>query len=440
MFPPPVQRAPKIWITAGGSPATFEMAGAARRQHPHQPARDEPGRPRRQRRRLPRRVPRRRPPRRRPRHGDAAHVRRARRRRGASASCASRSSTTCKTSTDLINKVQWETTSFAKPGEAPRRRRRRCPISTTSTPTRSPSSWTTPSSATSARPACSARPRAASPRSTACATLGVDEIACLIDFGVDEDAVLGALEDLDELRRAANAGVGVGRAAATADLDAAIAADEELDAGFVAQVGRHAVTHVQCTPSMAAVIAADRSGLGALASLEQLLLGGEALPPPLVDEIRPALRRPPAEHVRADRDDDLVDGVADRGRRRADHDRPPDRQHPGVHRRPRPAAEPDRGGRRAADRRRRRGPRLPRPPRADRRALRRPAGRRRGPGVPHRRPRDAAARRRAAVQRPPRPPGEGARLPHRARRDRGRDRALPERARERRRRPHRHAG
>ena len=27
MFPPPVQRAPKIWITAGGSPSTFEMAG-----------------------------------------------------------------------------------------------------------------------------------------------------------------------------------------------------------------------------------------------------------------------------------------------------------------------------------------------------------------------------------------------------------------------------
>ena len=27
MFPPPVQRAPKIWITAGGSPDTFEMAG-----------------------------------------------------------------------------------------------------------------------------------------------------------------------------------------------------------------------------------------------------------------------------------------------------------------------------------------------------------------------------------------------------------------------------
>ena len=40
---------------------------------------------------------------------------------------------------------------------------------------------------------------------------------------------------------------------------------------------------------MAAVIAADPLGLGALASLEQLLLGGEALPPSLVDQIRPVL-------------------------------------------------------------------------------------------------------------------------------------------------------
>ena len=120
-------------------------------------------------------------------------------------------------------------------------------------------------------------------------SLGVDEIACLIDFGVDQDTVLAALEDLDELRRAANAGVGVVELP-DGDLESAIAADEEVDAGFVAQVVRHAVTHVQCTPSMAAVIAADRAGLGALASLEQLLLGGEALPPPLVDEVRPAMR------------------------------------------------------------------------------------------------------------------------------------------------------
>ena len=39
MFPPPVQREPPIWITAGGSPATFEMAGRDGRQHAHQPAR-----------------------------------------------------------------------------------------------------------------------------------------------------------------------------------------------------------------------------------------------------------------------------------------------------------------------------------------------------------------------------------------------------------------
>ena len=56
MFPPPVQREPPIWITAGGSPDTFAMAGQHGRQHPDQPARCmKPGRPRRQHRRLPRR-------------------------------------------------------------------------------------------------------------------------------------------------------------------------------------------------------------------------------------------------------------------------------------------------------------------------------------------------------------------------------------------------
>jgi len=31
--------------------------------------------------------------------------------------------------------------------------------------------------------------------------MGVDEIACLIDFGVDSESVLGSLPYLDELRR-----------------------------------------------------------------------------------------------------------------------------------------------------------------------------------------------------------------------------------------------
>ena len=43
-----------------------------------------------------------------------------------------------RTSTDLINKVQWEQTSFAKPGDAARPTRSGPRTSTTSTPTRSP--------------------------------------------------------------------------------------------------------------------------------------------------------------------------------------------------------------------------------------------------------------------------------------------------------------
>ena len=52
---------------------------------------------------------------------------------------------------------------------------------------------------------------------------------------------------------------------------------------------RHGVTHLQCTPSMARMLAADSDALEALGSLHVLLLGGEALPPALVDKLpRPA--------------------------------------------------------------------------------------------------------------------------------------------------------
>src|SRR5262249_44971347 len=47
--------------------------------------------------------------------------------------------------------------------------------------------------------------------------------------------------------------------------------------------------HLQCTPSLAAIIAAQPGGLGAIASLDLLLLGGEAMPQALVDSIRPEM-------------------------------------------------------------------------------------------------------------------------------------------------------
>jgi amino acid adenylation domain-containing protein len=54
------------------------------------------------------------------------------------------------------------------------------------------------------------------------------------------------------------------------------------------QLRRHAVTHLQCTPSLAAMMIAE-SGTGALAGLERILLGGEALPSELAAQVTAVL-------------------------------------------------------------------------------------------------------------------------------------------------------
>ncbi|HEU4559698.1 MAG TPA: amino acid adenylation domain-containing protein, partial [Longimicrobium sp.] len=54
------------------------------------------------------------------------------------------------------------------------------------------------------------------------------------------------------------------------------------------QIRRHAVTHLQCTPSLATMLIAE-SGIGALSGLERILLGGEALPSELAAQITAVL-------------------------------------------------------------------------------------------------------------------------------------------------------
>jgi natural product biosynthesis luciferase-like monooxygenase protein/amino acid adenylation domain-containing protein/non-ribosomal peptide synthase protein (TIGR01720 family)/FkbM family methyltransferase len=102
------------------------------------------------------------------------------------------------------------------------------------------------------------------------AYLGVDEAACLIDFGVDEDAVLASLPHLESLRRRVS-----DRLAAAADLGLTVAAEIE----------RFKVTHLQCTPTAARLLAADAEARRGLASLRRLLLGGEALPLALAGQL-----------------------------------------------------------------------------------------------------------------------------------------------------------
>ncbi|WP_371502635.1 LLM class flavin-dependent oxidoreductase [Kitasatospora sp. NBC_00374] len=106
---------------------------------------------------------------------------------------------------------------------------------------------------------------------------GADELACLIDFGVPADQVLASLPLLNEVRqRFADAGGG-----ATEDAEDA----EALDHGVAAQIARHGVTHLQCTPSLAGILAADPQTGEALRKLDTLVVGGEALPAALAGRL-----------------------------------------------------------------------------------------------------------------------------------------------------------
>ena len=88
--------------------------------------------------------------------------------------------------------------------------------------------------------------------------IGVAELACLIDFGVASSTALQHLEHLDRLRELA------GDAPAPA-------------AAIPALIARHKVTHLQCTPSMASLLTADRESRLALRGLRAMLVGGEAI-------------------------------------------------------------------------------------------------------------------------------------------------------------------
>ena len=88
-------------------------------------------------------------------------------------------------------------------------------------------------------------------------------MACLIDFGVASSAALQHLEHLNRLRELAG------------DAPAPVPGSSAIPA----LIARHKVTHLQCTPSMAALLTADRESRLALRGLTTMLVGGEALSP-----------------------------------------------------------------------------------------------------------------------------------------------------------------
>lgn len=101
--------------------------------------------------------------------------------------------------------------------------------------------------------------------------IGVNEVACLIDFGVDPDLVIESLPYLDRLRQIAN--------------ERPQRADLRDECSIAEAIRQYGVTHLQCTPSMMRLIMTDPEGVEALAGLKCILLGGEALPADLAQRL-----------------------------------------------------------------------------------------------------------------------------------------------------------
>jgi natural product biosynthesis luciferase-like monooxygenase protein len=112
--------------------------------------------------------------------------------------------------------------------------------------------------------------------------IGIDEIACLIDFGVPSDIVLESLKPLAEVV----ATIKARQPSKPAPVVVAAPAAEVERAG--ALIRRHGVTHLQCTPAMATMLLESEEDRAALSAVRHMFIGGEALQGPLLKQLRRA--------------------------------------------------------------------------------------------------------------------------------------------------------
>ncbi|WP_105425426.1 MupA/Atu3671 family FMN-dependent luciferase-like monooxygenase [Neorhizobium tomejilense] len=98
---------------------------------------------------------------------------------------------------------------------------------------------------------------------------GVDDIACLIDFGLADNIVLERLPLLAEVVKTSKNPV-----------------SDEVGDGFAEEIRKHRVTHLQCTPSMARMFMMIDEDRAALSDVRHLFLGGEALQGSLLAALR----------------------------------------------------------------------------------------------------------------------------------------------------------
>jgi natural product biosynthesis luciferase-like monooxygenase protein len=267
IFPAAIQKDPPIWVAAAGAPDTFEMAGRIganvltnllgqsvadlrAKVALYRTARREAG------------------------HVGAGHVTLMLHTFVGESVAAVRETVRrpfidyLKTSTDLVKRARWEFPAFAQPGKA----RAGDAAADAGEAELSPADIDAMMSHAFDRyfetSGLFGTPESCLGMIHSLEDVGIDEIACLIDFGVADDTVLESLVHLDRLRRAC-----VPRATDEAAWDIA------------AQLRRHGVTHLQCTPSLAGVLACDPEARAALSPLRMLLIGGEAFPPALASDL-----------------------------------------------------------------------------------------------------------------------------------------------------------
>jgi len=105
--------------------------------------------------------------------------------------------------------------------------------------------------------------------------IGVDEVACLVDYGVERGAMIESFAKLGEVFRATR----------VEDSGASARPVPARERSIPALIERHGVTHLQGTPSLMRILVADERGRAALASLDHAMVGGEALPADLAADL-----------------------------------------------------------------------------------------------------------------------------------------------------------
>ena len=111
-----------------------------------------------------------------------------------------------------------------------------------------------------------------------CKSIDIDEIACLLDFGAPTEEIMSGLPYMSELVRRTRE--------QEQQAPATVSAGGSKDLSIAAQIRDNRVTHFQCTPSMARMMLLNEEARAALATVEHMMMGGEAFPADIAEELQ----------------------------------------------------------------------------------------------------------------------------------------------------------